>query len=88
MVAGNRQREPLIIGTAPGITEIGQLDGKDVARGLDAFIEAPRAGRHRLTLAVTHERRKAEQAVTFTTIAVPSEGEEPRDEEQRRKPGS
>lgn len=34
MVAGNRQREPLIIGTAPGITEIGQLAGKDVALGL------------------------------------------------------
>ena len=34
MVAGNRQREPLIIGTAPGITEIGQLDGKDIALGL------------------------------------------------------
>jgi NitT/TauT family transport system substrate-binding protein len=34
MVAGNRQREPLIIGTAPNITEIGQLEGKDVALGL------------------------------------------------------
>jgi NitT/TauT family transport system substrate-binding protein len=34
MVAGNRQREPLIIGTAKGITEVGQLAGKDVALGL------------------------------------------------------
>lgn len=34
MVAGNRQREPLILGTAPGITKIEDLTGKDVALGL------------------------------------------------------
>jgi NitT/TauT family transport system substrate-binding protein len=34
MVAGNRQREPLIIGTAAGITSVDQLDGTDVALGL------------------------------------------------------
>jgi NitT/TauT family transport system substrate-binding protein len=34
MVAGNRQREPLIIGTAPGITKIEDLNGKDIALGL------------------------------------------------------
>jgi NitT/TauT family transport system substrate-binding protein len=34
MVAGNRQREPLIIGTASGITSIEQLEGTDVALGL------------------------------------------------------
>jgi NitT/TauT family transport system substrate-binding protein len=34
MVAGNRQREPLIIGTSSGITSVDQLNGKDVALGL------------------------------------------------------
>jgi hypothetical protein len=47
------------------------VDGKEAATGLDAFITAPRAGEHRLTLSVTTKDGKAERTIKFTTVRVP-----------------
>ena len=52
------------------------VDGKEVAQGMDAFIPAPRAGEHRLTLIVAEDAKKAERSIRFNTVQVPSEEEE------------
>jgi hypothetical protein len=44
------------------------MNGKEVARGLDAFIAAPAAGKHRLVLSVTGPGGKAEVALAFETV--------------------
>jgi hypothetical protein len=49
------------------------LDGKDAGRGLDVFIAAPKAGRHKCTLSVRGAGGRAEQTVTFETVE-PKEG--------------
>jgi hypothetical protein len=54
------------------------LDGKAVATGLHAFVIAPRAGTHRLTLSVATEEGKADQTIGFTTVRVPDERGEDR----------
>jgi hypothetical protein len=48
------------------------LDGKEVAKGLDAFITAPEAGEHRLSLSVKADGQ-ARVTVGFRTIKVPLE---------------
>lgn len=52
------------------------VDGKQVATGLDAFIEAPAAGRHRVSLMVGGEAGRADS--TFQTIRPPEDGEPPK----------
>ncbi len=52
------------------------LDGKGVAQGFDVFVEAPPPGKHRLSLVVTENRRKAEHSIEFATISVPRSEEE------------
>jgi hypothetical protein len=51
------------------------LDGKEVAKGLDEFVIAPRAGTHRLTLSVMTEEGKTDQTIRFKTVSVPDERE-------------
>lgn len=47
------------------------LDGKELARGFDHFIETPTAGEHRLLLVVQAEGAPAaEVEVTFKTVAI------------------
>jgi hypothetical protein len=46
------------------------LDGEAVAEGLDAFITAPEAGEHRLTLVVESGGR-ADVSLTFQTVRLP-----------------
>ncbi|MBA3432293.1 MAG: hypothetical protein H0U16_12540 [Actinobacteria bacterium] len=50
-----------------------RLDDRDVATGLDAFIEAPKHGKHRLRLIVKAHEGTAETSVAFTTVEVPEE---------------
>lgn len=52
------------------------VDGKEAGRGLDAFISAPRAGQHRLTLVATVDAGKVEQTIKFVTVEVPEERED------------
>jgi hypothetical protein len=52
------------------------VDGKEVARGLDAFVEAPKAGKHRATLAVKTGDGSTEISVSFVTVGVPEERDE------------
>jgi hypothetical protein len=49
------------------------IDGKEVATGLDAFIAAPRRGKHKLTLVVRKRNKKTEKTVSFTTLQAPKE---------------
>jgi hypothetical protein len=49
------------------------IDGKEVAKGLDAYIAAPRAGRHILELRVGTGRRGGTDEVRFTTIDLERE---------------
>jgi hypothetical protein len=49
------------------------VDGKEVAKGLDAFIPAPRAGRHVLELRVGSGRRSGTAEVRFTTLDLERE---------------
>jgi len=44
------------------------LDKKPVAKGIDAFVTAPRPGRHRLELAVGAGRKGSRVSVDFVTI--------------------
>jgi hypothetical protein len=44
------------------------LDGRDVARGVDAFIPAPEPGEHRCTFIVEGRGGRAEASVVFRTI--------------------
>jgi hypothetical protein len=47
-----------------------ELDGKQVANGLDAFIEAPEEGEHRLTLEVQGNKQPGRAEITFRTVRV------------------
>jgi len=44
------------------------LDGKEAARGADAWTTAPKAGEHRCRLIVTDDGGESEASVSFTTI--------------------
>ena len=50
-----------------------QIDGKAIPGGLDVFVTAPKAGDHRLTLAVNVKGEEAQVTVKFTTIKGPDE---------------
>ena len=50
------------------------IDGKDVATGFDAFVEAPKPGTHRATLKI--KTGDVEQSVRFTTVDLPEERDE------------
>ena len=54
------------------------IDGKEVAKGLDVFVPAPKAGEHRLTLAVNVKGEEGEQTIKFNTIKGPSDREPPK----------
>jgi hypothetical protein len=49
------------------------IDGKGAAAGLEAFITAPPAGEHRLTLLVTEQGERGEESIRFKTVKVPDE---------------
>jgi Peptidase M66 len=56
------------------------MDGKAIAENLDAFITAPNAGEHRLTLIVSAKGEETEQTIRFRTIKVPDEHEQNKEE--------
>ena len=58
------------------------IDRKEAARGLDAFVTAPPAGRHTLELAVGSGRRLARARVGFVTIDLEREAQ--RQQQQHR----
>ena len=47
------------------------LDGKEFARGLDAFVTAPGSGEHRLTLVVRGDGGRGEASVKFRVVKLP-----------------
>lgn len=49
------------------------IDRKQVAKGLDAFVEAPRAGRHTLELAVGSGRSRGRVRIVFVTVDLERE---------------
>src|SRR5215210_5256744 len=52
------------------------LDDDEVATGFDAFVEAPKPGRHRATLTVKTRDGSIETSVAFTTVELPEERDE------------
>ncbi len=46
------------------------LDGREIGRGREIWLDAPRAGRHQLTLEVDWQQGRARASVTFTTEDV------------------
>jgi hypothetical protein len=52
------------------------IDGDEIATGLDAFVEAPKPGKHRATLTVQTREGKVETSVAFTTVELPEERDE------------
>ncbi|HYT81743.1 MAG TPA: hypothetical protein VEQ37_21315 [Actinomycetota bacterium] len=64
-----------------------QIDGKEVAHGLDVFVTAPPAGEHRVVLSARDDAGKAQAAASFTTVAGAENGKEgsaPQEPESRR----
>lgn len=51
------------------------IDDKAVAETIDAFVTAPRAGKHRARLAVVVGRQRATAELSFQSVRVPSENE-------------
>lgn len=51
------------------------IDGEEVGAGLDAFIEAPPHGEHRLTLVVEVKGKHVETDCVFATVEMPKRGE-------------
>jgi len=52
------------------------IDGKELARGLDAFVTAPSEGQHRCTLIVDANGKTVEQTHKFKTVTMPREDEQ------------
>lgn len=52
------------------------VDGREIAAGLDAFVEAPKPGEHRATLIVETREGRVETSVTFVTVEVGEERDE------------
>ncbi|MGH2429911.1 MAG: hypothetical protein ACRDGV_13705 [Candidatus Limnocylindria bacterium] len=52
------------------------IDGREVATGLDAFVEAPKPGEHRATFSVTTREGKVDETVSFTTVELLEERDE------------
>jgi hypothetical protein len=52
------------------------VDGKEVAEGFDAYVEAPKPGKHRATLTVKTREGDAELSVAFVTVELPEERDE------------
>jgi hypothetical protein len=80
LVAGNPMRLwGAVTGTdsEAGSAEGGRwlMDGKEAAAGLDAFITAPAAGEHRLTLIIGARSERAETVVKFRTVRLPRDRE-------------
>jgi hypothetical protein len=57
------------------VRAVWELDGQAVAEGLDAFIEAPHEGEHKLVLMVEVEKERGEASVVFRTVHIPTEDE-------------
>jgi len=51
------------------------LDGQEVAEELDAFIEAPKAGEHKLSLVASIGGQEGEVSIGFVTVGRPDEGD-------------
>ena len=49
------------------------IDGKEIAKGLDVFTTAPKAGEHRLTLSINVKGEEGEASTKFITIKGPDE---------------
>ncbi|WP_229992242.1 M66 family metalloprotease [Arthrobacter sp. Bi26] len=80
LIAGQAMQLSAAISGRRGDNAVGLiwlLDGKEAANINEAWIEAPRAGEHRITLLVRSEVGGGEESLTFTTIEVPqgAEGE-------------
>jgi hypothetical protein len=54
------------------------VDGTEIAKGLDVFTTAPKAGDHRLTLMIDLKGEEAEQIIKFKTIKGPEERDQNR----------
>jgi hypothetical protein len=52
------------------------IDEEQVATGADAFVEAPKPGKHRATLTVKTRDGTAERSVAFATVELPEEQDE------------
>jgi hypothetical protein len=52
------------------------VDGHEVATGFDAFVEAPKAGKHRAAVTVETRDGEAEAIVTFVTVELEEERDE------------
>ncbi|MBI5102423.1 MAG: hypothetical protein HZB33_11380 [Nitrospirae bacterium] len=46
------------------------IDGKEVAEGLDVYVVAPKAGKHRCTMVVSGGDGKTEQSVNFASVSM------------------
>jgi len=51
------------------------IDDKQVAEGIDVFVTAPKAGRHRARLSVVVGRQRASAEVDFQSVRLPSQQE-------------
>ncbi len=52
------------------------IDDKEIATGLDAFVEAPKPGNHRATLTVKTRDGSVKTTVAFITVELPEERDE------------
>ncbi|HKT79988.1 MAG TPA: hypothetical protein VJP86_07180 [Vicinamibacterales bacterium] len=57
------------------VKAIWSIDEKEVANELDAFVTAPRAGKHRARLVVSMQRQRVAVSVDFVSVRVPTEEE-------------
>lgn len=61
---------------APDESATWTVDGDEIAQGFDAFVEAPRPGEHRATLAVKTREGSVETDVAFITVELGEERDE------------
>jgi hypothetical protein len=57
----------------PEVKAVWEMDGQGVAEGLDAFVEAPPEGDHKLMLVVYRGNQRGEVVTSFRTVHIPSE---------------
>jgi hypothetical protein len=58
---------------APAVSARWLLDDEQIAEGLDAFVEVPKAGEHKLTLIASIGEQEGEVSLGFITIDRPDE---------------
>jgi hypothetical protein len=55
-----------------GVKATWYIDNKRVAEGLDAFVSAPKAGKHRLRLDVAVRGQRGASTIDFQSVSIPS----------------